>query len=487
MNAIKALASYRRLRGLALWRLLAADHGPVIMALLQAHLLGEVRSIPASILHERLEKDIEVLRGQGEELPQTAQAYVSDWLTAGYLVRRFPTGAPEEEYELSADAAASIRFISSLMDRRTTATESRLSMVIQQLVRLVEETDPNPDTRIAGLLAESARLNREIEEVRQGRFRALPQDRALERVREILVLAGELTSDFRNVRDEFEQLNRELRERIIDSEGSRGTVLEALFAGVDVIADSDAGRTFYAFWRLLTDPAQSTTVEDAVENVLARDFSGQLSFQERRFLSRLIQTLLDQGGMVHEVLQHFARSLKQFVQSREYQEQRRLNQLLKQAQQAALAVKERIRITDVIEQPLQLTSSRIRSVSQWLLYDPSLNAVERGMADGASPAIDLVTIGALVAQSEIDFRSLKANVRSYLQQRSQVSIKDVMELYPATQGLGSAIGYVALGSRHGIHLQGRSEIVSWVGEDDEHRSARIPYLCFVKEREHELE
>src|SRR5204863_6419807 len=111
---------------------------------------------------------------------------------------------------------------------------------------------------------------------------------------------------------------------------------------------------FSAFWRLLTNPEQSSALEQAVDAVVARDFAGQLEGRDRRFLLRLTRMLLEQGGMVHEVLQHFARSLKHFVQSREYLEQRRFNQLLKDAQRVALSLKDEIRTTDTLEYTLSL-------------------------------------------------------------------------------------------------------------------------------------
>jgi hypothetical protein len=486
VNTTKAFASYRRLRDEPLWRMLRADNGPAILALLQAQLLGEKRSLPASVLFERLEKDLETLRNQGDDLPRTPQAYVADWLAAGYLARRFPAGASEEEYELTAAAAGAIRFVNSLIDHRSTATESRLSTVIQQLARLAEETETDPETRIAVLEAERERIDREIEAVRHGQVRALPDDRALERVRETIALARELAGDFRRVRDEFDQLNRDLRERIMDSDGSRGDVLEALFAGVDVIADSEAGRTFYAFWRLLTDLEQSATLEAALDQVLGREFAQQLQVPERRFLLRLMHTLLEQGGMVHEVLQHFARSLKQFVQSREYLEQRRMNELIREAQRGALALKEQVRTTDSLGHVLALTGSRVRSIDQWSLYDPSLNAIEKGMALGESAMVDLDAVGALVAQSEIDFRSLRENIRTTLEDRSPVTIGQVIARFPAVQGLGSVVGYLALGSRHGTPVLDHCEIVAWEGDDGCHRRARIPIVYFMKEKLHEF-
>ncbi len=486
MNAAKAIGSYQRLRQQPLWRLLAADNGPAMLALLQAELSGDKRSLPASVLFERVGKNLDILRGNGEQLPQTPQAYVANWLAAGWLYRRFPAGASEEEYELTAAAASAIRFVDGLIEHRTTATESRLSLVIQQLARLVEETDTNPKTRVAALLAERERIDREIGAIRGGTLRTLSGERALERIRETIGLAGELAADFRSVRDEFEQLNRELRERIMDNDGSRGEVLEALFAGVDVIAESEAGRTFYAFWRLLTDPEQSASLEDALDQVLTRDFAAQLPPQDRRFLLRMVQTLLAEGGTVHEVLQHFARSLKQFVQSREYLEQRRMNQVIKEAQRAALGVKERIRATDALHHDLQLTSSRVRSIAQWTLYDPALNTIEKGVHPGDVPGIGLDAVGELVAQSEIDFRTLKQNVRNALEQQTPLTIGGIMEYYPADQGLGSVVGYLALGSRHGVVVAEQRELVAWDSEDGCRRSATIPTVYFQRENLHEF-
>ena len=284
MKATKLAATYGRLRQQPLWKLLAADHGPTVIGLLQTHLYENERSVPASILHERISRDLDDLRAQGENLPQAAQAYVSEWLRDGYLERRFPSGAAEEEYELSSAAVGVVRFVASLVERRNAATESRLAVVIQQLVQLAEQTDTNPESRVATLLAERERLDREIARIRGGLLEALPDSRALERVRDIIALADGLAGDFGRVRDDFDLLNHELRERVMDEADSRGEVLESLFAGVDVIAESEAGRTFSAFWHLLTDPAQSATFDHALEEVMSRGFASQLQPKERRFL-----------------------------------------------------------------------------------------------------------------------------------------------------------------------------------------------------------
>ncbi|MES2743095.1 MAG: DUF3375 domain-containing protein [Pseudomonadota bacterium] len=485
MKADKSLATYRRMRTQPLWRLLASVNGPTVLGLLQTHLYDDERSLPASIFHERIERDLERLRNLGEDWPQTAQAYVAGWLGEAYLERRFPSGVAEEQYELSSTTVEAIRFVSGLIKPHSAATESRLSLVIEALARLSDDTDADQARRIARLRAEQERIAREIDAIEHGALRVLPAAAALERTREIITLADDLAGDFRRVRDQFEQLNRELRERIMENDGNRGQVLDSLFSGIDLITESEAGRTFSAFWRLLTDPEQSATLEQALDQLMSRPFVSQLDPRERRFLLRLTRTLLEQGGIVHEVLQSFARSLKHFVESREFLEQRRLTQLLRRAQRAALAVKEQVNTTDTLHYTLTLTSGKLHALSQWALHDPTLQALPGRMADADSAPIDLESVADLVAQSEIDFRTLKGHVRAVLALRSQASIADILLAFPAEQGLGSVIGLLALGSRHGI-VASHSETVSWTGADAQARGARIPTIYFVKERADEL-
>jgi hypothetical protein len=478
---MRPLAVLQQLREQPLWRLLAADNAPTYVSLMQSLFFDTQKTLPASALHERLARSLEYLRAGGEHLPQTAQAYVAEWLRQGWLTRRLPAGANEEEYELSVEAADAIRFIATRAVPRVTATESRLAAVIQQLTRLAEETDGNRATRVAALLAERERIDREIEAVRQGKVKALPDERALERAREIIALTDELAADFRRVRDDFDKLNRGLRQSLMENEGSRGDVLEALFAGVDLIGETDAGRTFSAFWRLLTDPVQSEALFEALEAVVSRPFARQLGQGERKFLLNLTGTLMDEGSNVHEVLQHFARSLKSFVQSREFQEQRRLHSLLKQANQAALAAKDAVRPNLPIGYDLALTSSRIRSVAQWRLYDADARVTDTAMSQAAPSEISLEAIGELVRQSEIDFRGLRGNIRAMLERHTQASIGQLLEAYPAAQGLGSVVGYVALGAKHG-EVTGEAELVEWRGGDDALRRARVPTIYFMRER-----
>ncbi|MBS7458088.1 DUF3375 domain-containing protein [Coralloluteibacterium stylophorae] len=488
MKSHARIATYRRLREQPLWRLLAADHAPEILGLLQTLLFEHERRLPASVLHERLQHELDSLAASNlpRELARTAQAYTADWLAQGLLERRLPEGAAEEEYELSTQAAQALRFVAGLDAPRAAATESRLSLVIDELVQLAAQTETDPAARLAALYAERDRIEAAIAQADEGRSAALDGKRAIERARQVIALAEELTEDFRRVRDDFERLNREFRERIIDDEGERGDVLERLFAGVDVIAESDAGRSFNAFWTLLNDPERSARLDAALDAVLARGFARRLSREERGFLRGFTRLMLERGGHVHDVLQQFARSLRGFVQHRGWLEQRRLNQLLRQAQAEALQLRDAIAPTRQTGYTLGLTTSRLRSLAQWRLHDPRSGEVDGSVVAAAAASISLDSVGDLVAASEIDFRTLRADVHALLGERPRLSIGEVLAARPATQGLGSVIGFLSLGVRHGEVAGEGSETVAWSGADGTRRQARIPLLWFTREKRHEL-
>src|SRR5690606_27045879 len=129
--------------------------------------------------------------------------------------------------------------------------------------------------------------------------------------------------------------------------------------------------------------------------------------------------------------------------------------------------------------------SRIRSVSQASLYDPALRVPDGEMREADAPELGLELVSALVRQSEIDFRALRQNLRAMLERQARVTIAQVLACYPADQGLGSVVGYVALGVKHGQCTTER-ELVRWCGRDQVQRRARVPAIFFTRERYDEL-
>lgn len=105
-------------------------------------------------------------------------------------------------------------------------------------------------------------------------------------------------------RAELEDLNRALRERIINNAGSRGGVLEEIFAGVDLIEESEADRSFRAFLSLVLDPERSEAFDAAVEQLLGRAFAAEVPAEERTFLRLLLSRLQGESTQVRSSTRH---------------------------------------------------------------------------------------------------------------------------------------------------------------------------------------
>ena len=479
MKPVVFAHTYQRMRGEPTWRLLAARQAPEILAILRHLLFDNIRVLPGSILTEKLSVELATLRASGRDLPGTPAYYIRDWLSERWLERRLPADASEEEYELSGASVEALRMVEAMDAQRPVATESRLALVMAGLDTLARDTDDDPKTRMARLLDERRRIDDDIDAIGRGEQRILDADRAVERAREVINLARELAEDFRRVRQQFNELDREFRERIIRDEGTRGQVLTDLFAGVDVIAESAAGKTFAAFWGLLTNPEQSTQLDAAIEAVTKRGFARLLARDERVFLINLTRTLLEGAGSVNNVQTGFARSLRGFVQTRAYQEHRRLGRLLQEAKVGALAVRDLMRPEHPTGMNLQLSTATYRSIAQWKLNEPPLTLSVDDLIEARAADISLDDVLAAVTSAEIDFRTLRAHIRDELMQHAKISVGELISRHPPTQGLGTVVGYIDLGVRHGEVAPDHSEEVEWTTASGEPRSARIPLVFFL--------
>jgi Protein of unknown function (DUF3375) len=468
------------------WKLLCADKAPAIFACLSVLFTsGPDRVIATSALHERLTRQIALLRSLGCDLPQTPQLYVSEWLNAGWLRRDFPADSAEEMFELSSDGAEALRIVTRMLRPRSAATESHLASVLRLIQDLAAATNDSPEERIGRLLEERERIDEEIDAVRSGRVATLEPQRARERAREAIMQGEDLLGDFDRVRDEFAVINQRLRRELVEGDGSKGQVLANVFDGIDVIRQTEAGKAFDAFWRLLTNPLEAARFEAALRQIAGRAFASELESDERRFLLRFKSRLLDQTTKINAVQSSFASSLQSFVRSREFSEHRRILRLLREAQQVALALIPEVKLNQRLNFQLDRTSAAVKSVSQWYLHDPAKTAGSAEMEDAQASNARIEDIHAHIRRSEIDVRALKRHVREVLNKVTQASIAQVLAARPAEQGLGSVIGYLQLAVRHGVATHGR-EPVRWQGLDGIWRCADAPLYYFTRERLHEL-
>jgi hypothetical protein len=113
-----------------------------------------------------------------------------------------------------------------------------------------------------------AELDAEIARVGAGKFVIMDDTQLRERFIQAAETARALLSDFRQVEQNFRDLDRQVRERITTWEGAKGEILEAIFGERDAIASSDQGRSFRAFWDFLMSPARQEELTTLLNRIL---------------------------------------------------------------------------------------------------------------------------------------------------------------------------------------------------------------------------
>nr|WP_275579194.1 DUF3375 domain-containing protein [Brachybacterium muris] len=312
------------------WRLLAATKAPAVLAILQSVFPAGDRRLPRSELVARVGTHLALLHDEEQEpstsstsrIGRSAAEYVDGWVREGYLTRRDDPAQTETTFEPSPATIDAIQFIASLEEHRPTTTQSRLQLVVQQFDRLAQETETDRDVRLADLQRRRERIEQEIRDLAEGELMLPSTEASLDRLRDVLQIAADLSGDFLQYREDLRAVDLHLREQILSPEGSRGEVLEQLLAGDDLLGQSSVGRTFTAFFRMLNDPVQTRTAQELVDRLLSRDFARALSRDERARLANVFSDLYEPAQEVLDVKTELYRSLARFVRSQDFRQHR---------------------------------------------------------------------------------------------------------------------------------------------------------------------
>jgi hypothetical protein len=490
--------AYEQLRRASTWRLLAATKAPAVLAILQATFPSGDRRLPRSELVARVGAHLSLLHDEQDDAPvpepsadgeagadgearggRSAAEYVDAWVREGYLTRRDDPQHTETTFEPSPATIDAIQFIASLEEHRPTTTQSRLQLVIQQFDRLAQETETDRDVRLADLQRRREGIEQEIRELAEGELMLPSAEASVDRLRDILQIAAELSGDFLQYREDLRAVDLHLREQILSPEGSRGEILEQLLAGDDLLGQSTVGRTFTAFFRMLNDPVQTRATQELVDRLLERDFSRSLSRDERERLANVFSDLYEPAQEVLDVKTELYRSLARFVRSQDFRQHRVLLEALQEAQGLALAQKDEVPTRTPF--PLELDLSRVlmSSVAQHRLKDPTDPGApaEAEVHDATSLSVEVLQD--LVRTNDIDIVGLTSQVNDVRGRSGQASIGDVLRERPAEQGLASVIGLMFLATTHAQAREGSTEIVTWRELDGNDYAAKVPSFYFL--------
>jgi Protein of unknown function (DUF3375) len=463
------------------WRLLVADHAPMIVSFLyKTFIQPNVRTMPQQELASRLADYLYGLReSMGEEaFPKRAEQYLDDWAgdQRGWLRKYYPPGDDEAHYDLTPATERAIDWVAGFQQREFVGAESRLMTVFALLREIAEGTEVDTEVRIAELEKRKAGIDAEIARIKDGQLPVLDATQVKDRFQQMTFTARSLLSDFREVDQNFRQLDRTIRERIATWEGGKGTLLEEIFAQRDAIANSDQGKSFRAFWDFLMSPSRQEEFSELMGVVF-----GLKAVKERapdRRLMRIHYDWLQAGEVAQRTVARLSEQLRRYLDDQAWLENRRIMQIIRGVEQSAIAIRQAPPAGAFME--VDEPAPRLDLTMDRPLYSPPFKA--RFTQSAVSEGDQDVDAEALFNQVYVDETRLTDQIRRALQTRAQISLADLVEEFPLEQGLAELVTYFRLASEEqGAVIDDRhKQELTWIDAEGRRRRATLPLIVFSR-------
>jgi Protein of unknown function (DUF3375) len=463
------------------WRLLAADHAPLVVSFLhRTFIQPNVRTLPQQELASRLQDYLYFLQEQHSDkaFPKSVRHYLDDWSSDdhGWLRKYYPVNSDEPHYDITPATEKAVDWLASLGQQQFVGTESRLMTVFALLREMAEGTELDPRTRIAELEKRKAQIEADIQHIREGHMLLLDETQIKDRFLQMAGTARGLLSDFRTVEQNFRDLDRMVRERIATWEGGKGALLEEIFGERDMIADSDQGKSFRAFWDFLMSPARQGELSELLGSVFALDAVEELA-PDRRLL-RIHYDWMEAGEVAQRTVARLSEQLRRYLDDQALGENRRIMRLIRELEQSALAIRKQPPSKSWMD--LDEPAPAIHLTLERPLFSPHLKPklAEQTVTEGDQD----VPADALFQQIYVDKAWLSAAVRWALQTRHQVSLVELTEDFPLQHGLTELIAYISLAaeSDKAIIDESHQQTVSWTDRSGTQRRATLPLVVFTR-------
>ncbi|MFO8154472.1 MAG: DUF3375 domain-containing protein, partial [Pseudomonadota bacterium] len=467
------------------WRLLVSDNAPLILGFLHhAFIRPNQRALGEQELAGLLDDYLYQLhQREGQTLyPKAARDYLNDWAAdeRGWLRRYYPPQVDEPHFDLMPATEQVIHWVVGLDERaQFVGAESRLRTVFDLLRELVHGAETDPEAQIRELERQRAELDARIQRLREGELERLDPTHLRERFLQAEGTARALLADFRQVEQNFRELDRQVRERIATWEGGRGGLLEEVFGEQDVIADSDQGRSFRAFWDFLMSPARQEELTELLERALSLEPVAALEPDPR--VKRIHYDWLEAGETTQRTVARLSQQLRRFLDDQAWLENRRIMDLIREVEQHALALRDAPPDGTVME--VDETAPTLKLPLERPLYSPPLKPDIRDqvLVEGGEE----VDPGALFEQVHVDRQRLHTRIRRALNRHDPVSLGAVVEAFPLEQGLAELVTYLAVATdeEHAVIDESRSETIHWHDEEGTERRATVPAILFSRRTE----
>jgi flagellar motility protein MotE (MotC chaperone) len=461
------------------WSLLRAQNAPLAVSFFMAAFTGpNQRNIGRQQLVDTLDDLLFGLRdAYGEDrFPRPASEYLDEWAAPerAWLRKYYVPGQDEPRYDLTAAAEDVVRWVENLRGRDFVATQSRLTSIFAVLKTLVQQSETDPEVRLAELQRQRDGIDAEMERIRSGNIRVMTAPEALDHFQQLTTLAKDLLADFREVEQNFRKLDRQVREQIATWDGSQGELLATIFANQQDISSSLQGRTFQGFWDYLMSPQSRKELQDLLER--ATRIEALSGMDNLHAVTNLHQDWLPAVEQTQATVRQLSQQMRRLLDDKVFLENKRIMQLIRSIESGALGT--RAEPPSGVFMEVAAPSVDVALPFERPMYEPS----QRVMVDDEVVVADDsgMDAGALFNQFHVDRERLQANIDAVLASAEQATLAEITGAYPLSQGLAELVAYYQLATESewaDINPEVTQQ-VSWQLPDGTVREATVEQIIF---------
>lgn len=416
------------------------------------------------------------------QFPRQPKQYLTDWTNAGYL-RKYPTKNDEFLYELTAATENAFKLIDSLDKREFVGQESRLKNLFESLKELSSKSKRDFATRIKELEEKKKQIEQEIEDVKHGKMDVLDDRQIKEQYFLIEETAKNLLADFRQVEQNFRELDRRFRQKIITTSLVKGKVLEDLFQQQSNLLETDQGKSFIAFWEFLLSHSKQEEFEKLINEVLNIPVVREVQ-QENFSIANVRNNLIEAGDKTKKSTNSLLEQLRKYLEHKSFFENKRIYDNIQDALKIISENADKdfskldlMQLDDVINVDLILAHGwDIRGFKPPEKIKFANNNPEEGKNTGGN--------NQLFEQFEISMAELKNNIKVALKNKSHISFSDFVKEFEIKKGVAEIVAYIEIASneknRH-IVKDGEHDFIDIKNsKTNKNFKVKVPQIVFCK-------
>ena len=409
--------------------------------------------------------------------PKSAKEYLDDFVgdKSGYL-KKYHTNEDEAVYELTPYTQKALEFLESLEKREFVGSRSKFNVVFELLEELMFETNLSDKERIDLLQKQKKDIDTQIENIKNTKDIRFDNSRIKEHFMLINEQARKLKYDFSQIEYNFRDLNLEAMQKIASAHEGKDSVLSSIFDIEDSIRESDQGKSFFAFWQILTDGKKNEQFSDMLEKLY--EIETIKEFDKNQTLKTLKYDLLSNATKITKVSSKLIEQLRRFLDDRVWVENKKIFDFCKSIEKSAIDIKPNPPTAKKIT-TLPDTKVKINSVFEKSLYKIKEEKLFTNEIKEDNLEIDLSGFYNIFF---VDEEKLKSNINYFLQIQPQVSLFEVIEKFPITKGVAELISYISIAKNSTDTIINMDEKIKFTITDESNNTkvVSLPKIIFIK-------